>query len=74
MDLNQRKLTSNEWEFIEKPLESSEIKIINLIKEGFIKTDIKKNDTLCLTDYIKIENNNVYYQFIKYLHTTMKNY
>ena len=41
MDLNQTKLTSNEWEFIEKPLESSEIKIINLIREGFIKTDIK---------------------------------
>jgi hypothetical protein len=64
MDLNQRKLTSNEWEFIEKPLEPSEIKIINLIKEGFIKTDIKKNDTLCLIDYIKIENNKDREKFI----------
>ena len=64
MDLKQRKLTSKEWEFIEKPLDSSEINIINLLKEGFLNTSIKKNDTLCLIDYIKIEYNNEREKFI----------
>ena len=35
MDLNQRKLTANEWNSIEKPRTEDELRIVNMIKDAW---------------------------------------
>lgn len=69
MDLKQNKLTKKEWESIEIPIAPNELNIIKLIKAGFYNVDIKKNDTLTLLLYLKMENteNIDKYIFINYL-------
>ena len=42
MDLNQRKLTANEWNSIEKPISEDELRIVNMIK---MKEDVTLNAT-----------------------------
>jgi len=34
MDLQQRKLTRDEWNSIEKPISSDELRVVQLIKDG----------------------------------------
>jgi hypothetical protein len=55
MDLNQRKLTKNEWETIESPVSEQEKEILNLIIQGFHNVNMKYNRYLSLFQYLKIE-------------------
>ena len=49
MDLNQRKLTKEEWNGIEIPVNDREKNILNLITSGFHNVQIKNNHNLSLT-------------------------
>ena len=55
MDLNQRKLTKNEWETIETPVSEQEKEVLNLIIQGYNNVNIKYNRYLSLFQYLKIE-------------------
>ena len=55
MDLNQRKLTKNEWETIESPVSEQEKEVLNLIIQGYHNVNIKYNRYLSLFQYLKIE-------------------
>ena len=54
MDLNQRKLTKEEWAGIEIPLQSDEIRIAKMITKGYHNVMIKENTTMSLLTYLKI--------------------
>ena len=41
MDLSQKKLTKSEWEFLEIPVDSKELKILNLIYNSRENVNIK---------------------------------
>ena len=70
MDLNQRKLTRDEWNNIEVPISFEEKNIIQLIIQGFHNVNIKINNTLSLLKYLKISCNNniINYVYSKYLY------
>ena len=55
MDLNQRKLTKNEWETIESPVSEQEKEVLNLIIQGYNNVNIKYNRYHSLFQYLKIE-------------------
>ena len=55
MDLNQRKLTKNEWNNIERPVSDIEKEIITLIKNGYNDVNIKYNNFNSLISFLKIE-------------------
>jgi hypothetical protein len=57
MDLNQRKLTKNEWETIETPVSQQEKEVLNLIIQGYHNVNIKYNRYHSLFQYLKIEYN-----------------
>jgi len=69
MDLNQRKLIKAEWNSIEVPVSESELQILNLLKEGFNNINIKKNYTLSIINYLKLDSTIKIHDFIfiKYL-------
>ena len=48
MDMNQSQLIRSEWESIEIPSSEQEIKVLQLIKDGFSNTDIITNYHLSL--------------------------
>ena len=54
MDLTQRKLTKEEWDNIEIPVENKEKQILNLIHNGYVNTNISYNNSLSLLKYTKI--------------------
>ena len=54
MDLNQRKLTKEEWNGIEIPVNDREKNILNLITSGFNDVQIKNNHNVSLIDFLKI--------------------
>ena len=49
MDFTQTKLTNMEWKMIEQPLDSKELNILQLIKEGY--TNQKISETLFRSVY-----------------------
>ena len=55
MGLLQKKLTRSEWNTIEIPVNKTEKDRLELIIEGFKNVNIKKNKTLSLFTYLKIE-------------------
>jgi len=57
MDLSQRKLTREEWNSIEKPVGLDELKIIQLISDGYTDLSIKRNNTKSILHYLKVSNN-----------------
>ena len=57
MDLTQRKLTKEEWESLEVPLPSNEVKILKMILESFQNVNNKFNDTYSLIKYMKVTDN-----------------
>ena len=69
MDLLQRKLTKAEWESIELPISTNELRIIDLIKAGYADVNLKRNHTLSLLKYMKILLNSAIdrYVYIHYL-------
>ena len=69
MNLDQDKLSKNEWQNIEIPLDNSEIDIIKLIIKGFNDVNIKINNNLSFLTFLKLENNDLInqYIFVKYI-------
>ena len=55
MDLTQRKLTKQEWEGIEIPVEEREKIVLKMIQHGFHNVDHKFNHNTTLIDYAKLE-------------------
>uniref|UniRef100_A0A6C0JU78 Uncharacterized protein n=1 Tax=viral metagenome TaxID=1070528 RepID=A0A6C0JU78_9ZZZZ len=69
MDLSQRKLTRDEWNSIEKPVGSDELKIIQMISDGYTDLSIKRNNTKSILHYLKVSNSQDIdlFVFTKYL-------
>lgn len=70
MDLNQNKLTRDEWNSIERPINQEDLKIVEMIVNGYNNINIKMNNSLSLLNYLKISNNNsidlfVYIQYLQ---------
>ena len=57
MDLQQNKLTKEEWSNIEIPINNNELTITKLIIDGFSTPNLSINNTLSLLSYIKITEN-----------------
>lgn len=55
MDLQQRKLTKNEWDSIEKPIPANEIEVLKLITDGYDNVNIRYNKNKTLLSFLKIE-------------------
>ena len=54
--LQQTKLTKEEWTKIEKPIENKrEKKILEMIEKGYTNIDIKWDDHICLSRFLKID-------------------
>ncbi len=54
MDLRQTKLTKNEWDALEVPVQKDELKILKMIYSGYEDLNIVYNDTYSLMSFIKI--------------------
>lgn len=54
MDLNQRKLTRDEWNSIEKPISLDELNVVQLIKDGYSNVHVKRNNTLSILQFLKV--------------------
>ena len=74
MDLLQRKLTKDEWDSIERPITSDELRIVKLISDGYNNVNIKKNTTSTLLQYLKVANSKEIdtYIYVKYLESNLK--
>jgi len=74
MDLQQRKLTKEEWDSTERPVNSDELRIINMIIDGFHDVNIKRNTTMTILQYLKVANSDAIdkYVFVKYLQNELK--
>jgi hypothetical protein len=57
MDLNQVKLTKDEWNAIERPVSNDEKFILSVIKEGYTNVDIRHNRHNSLLNVMKITHN-----------------
>lgn len=57
MDLSQKKLTKEEWEALEVPVDKSEQRILKLIKDGWENPNITLNDANTLLKMMKITEN-----------------
>jgi len=56
MDLAQRKLSKEEWDSLEVPINGKELQILRMIKEGYNNVNFSSNDTQTLFNFIKIES------------------
>ena len=54
MDLTQQKLTKNEWNFLEVPVNPQESKILKLIYNGYENTSYTNNESNSLLGWMKI--------------------
>ena len=64
MDLRQQKLTKKEWESLEVPVNGMEKNILQMIDNGYNKTDIYYNNNKSLTSFLKIEPNIVIHHYL----------
>ena len=69
MDLTQCKLSRAEWEGIDVPTSSEEMRIIRLIIAGYHDVDICRNPTMTILQHLKIKSSNEIdsYIFTQYL-------
>ena len=80
MDLTQRKLTREEWENIEIPVNANEKTILRMIIDGYDDINIHSNDNMSLFSFMKIEitpeNENFLYQkyFAETIQSALKKY
>ena len=74
MDLNQSKLTKDEWNSIETPVSNDEKQILKLISDGFGDVNVKYNNNLSLLSIVKIEYTEEIeaYLYINYFEETIK--
>ena len=54
MDLTQQKLTKSEWDFLEVPVNSQELKILKLIYNGYNNISYTNNESNSLLGWMKI--------------------
>ena len=54
MDLSQQKLTKEEWDALEVPINKEEKKILKMIMDGYEDLNIVDNDTKSIMTYMKI--------------------
>lgn len=64
MDLQQRKLTRDEWNSIEKPITKDELRVVQLIKDGYSNVQIKRNTTLTIIVLLKVSSSDEIEKFI----------
>ena len=81
MDLRQQKLTAEEWESLEKPVEENEMRILKLIKKGFDDVNVSYNETQSLITYVRAsENLDMHHEYFynkyfkKEIHSLQKKY
>ena len=69
-DLTQSKLSRVEWDSIEIPESDAEKQILQMIIQGYSDVNVRKNDTLSMFAFIKIEMTaeNELYLYKKYFH------
>ena len=69
MDINQIKLSKEEWNNLEVPITKKNKNIINLIYKGFNNTNIYEENIITLLNYLKIKNSDNIdkYIFITYI-------
>jgi hypothetical protein len=74
MDLNQSKLTKDEWNSIETPVSNDEKQILKLISDGFGDVNVKYNNNLSLLSIVKIEFTDEIeaYLYVNYFEETIK--
>ena len=58
MDLQQRKLTKSEWDFLEVPLGSKELRILRMIYNSYKNVDYTINDTKSMLGFMKLSSKN----------------
>ena len=75
MDLNQSKLTKDEWNSIETPVSHDEKQILNLISDGFDNVNVKYNNNQSLLSIVKIDYNEEIeaYLYTNYFEEPIKN-
>ena len=75
MNLNQVKLTKQEWENIEIPVSEKDKKILKVIIDGYSNVNIRYNDHVSLLSYLKIEYNSQIelYLYIEYFQKIIDN-
>jgi len=66
MQFLQTKLSKEEWCHIETPIHTSELHIIQLIKDGYYNTDISINNNMSIFTFLKIKN---YENIDEYIYT-----
>lgn len=74
MILDQHKLTKSEWENVERPIDSEEKKIVDMIINGFHDPNIRCNYTISLMCHLKVASTPEMEEFlyIKYLQPTLE--
>lgn len=74
MDLNQRKLTRDEWNSIEVPVSVDEKRILKLIQDGYEDVMLKRNTTPSMLQHLKVEDNDAIdmYVFTRYIQDPFK--
>jgi hypothetical protein len=75
MDMNQTQLIRSEWESIEIPSSEQEIKVLQLIKDGFHDINKITNYHLSLLSYLKVEATELMFEYLytKYLKQRVEN-
>ena len=63
MDFKQDKLTANEWEYLEKPIEKEEKEILKFIYNSHENVNQKYNTNISLLTYLKLKNNDAYHLY-----------
>ena len=69
MDLNQRKLTRDEWNSIEVPVSADEKRILKLIQDGYKDVMLKRNTTPSMLQHLKVDDSDAIdmYVFTRYI-------
>lgn len=68
MDLTQRKLTKYEWESIEMPESEKEMKILQMIRDGYNDLNISMNKTSSILSFLKIEVSSISAEYLNCMH------
>jgi len=63
MDLKQKKLTSKEWLYLEKPIQKKEQKILEFIYNSYFNVNEKINNTNTLLAFTKLNDLQIYHYF-----------
>ena len=73
MDFTQKKLTKEEWEFLEIPVRENEMKILKLIHNSYDDVSYTYNEHLSMLSTMKMPSNDMmhYYIFMNYFKKTI---